>query len=107
MWKTSASLEEGSYCKDRFPTLPTVPWKSLARFPHFHSPDDDSLLQTYKQQTQGDISIVLPRGTFLLCYNTRLGERLRLRAQECILIGGRQQSCTLSHGAEAVQLVRR
>ncbi len=66
------SAKEGSHRNDRFPTLPTVPWKSLKRFPHSHSPDDDdSLLQTYKQQTQGDISIVLPRGTFLLCYNKR------------------------------------
>ena len=28
---------------NRFPTLPTVPWKSLKRFPHSHSPDDDTL----------------------------------------------------------------
>ncbi len=51
--ETSANSEKGSHRNDRFPTLPTVPWKSLKRFPHSHSPDDDTLLQTYKQQNQG------------------------------------------------------
>ena len=60
--------EERAGCEpqrnERFPTLPSVPWKSLTRFPHSHSPDDDdSLLQTRKTRghfycpTARDISI--------------------------------------------------
>ena len=52
-----SNSEEGSHLNDRFPTLPTVPWKSLTRFPHSHSPDDDTFSHTYKQQNQRDISI--------------------------------------------------
>ena len=48
--------EEGSHRNERFPSRPSVPWKSLERFPHSHSPDDGTLSQTYKQQNQGDIS---------------------------------------------------
>ena len=60
-----SNSEEGSHLNDRFPTLPTVPWKSLTRFPHSHSPDDDTFSHTYKQQNQRDISIALTPGTFL------------------------------------------
>ena len=60
-----SNSEEGSHLNDRFPTLPTVPWKSLTRFPHSHSPDDDTFSHTYKQQYQRDISIALTPGTFL------------------------------------------
>ena len=61
-----SNSEEGSHLNDRFPTLPTVPWKSLTRFPHSHSPDDDTFshyLQTtiptghFYRPNAGDISI--------------------------------------------------
>ena len=42
-WKTSANSAEGSHRNNTFPTLSTVPWKSLARFPHSHNSDDDAL----------------------------------------------------------------
>ena len=43
------------------------PLEIAAAIPTFPQPDDDDvLLQTYKQQNQGDISMALPRGTFLL-----------------------------------------
>ena len=39
----------GSRIRGWFSTLPTAPWKSLTRFPQFHSPnDDDPLLRTSK-----------------------------------------------------------
>ena len=60
-WKTSQESEQGGEGNERFPPLPTAPWKSLTRFPHFHSPDDDdSLLPTrghFYWATEGDISI--------------------------------------------------
>ena len=54
----------GARIRGWFSTLPTAPWKSLTRFPQFHSPDDDDpLLRTSKTRghfyraTEGDISI--------------------------------------------------
>ncbi len=45
--KTSSEGEQGSNRNERFPTLPTVAWKSLTRFLLSHSPDDDdSVLRT-------------------------------------------------------------
>jgi hypothetical protein len=38
----------------RFSTLPTAPWKSLLRFPHSHSPGDESYLSfTAKPEGRG------------------------------------------------------
>ncbi len=63
----------GARIRGWFSTLPTAPWKSLTRFPQFHSPDDDDpLLRTSKTRghfyraTEGDTSIELRKGTFLL-----------------------------------------
>ena len=40
----------GARIRGWFSTLPTAPWKSLTRFPQFHSPDDDDpLLRTSKR----------------------------------------------------------
>jgi hypothetical protein len=60
-WKTSRESEQGGEGNERSPPLPTAPWKSLTRFPHFHSPDDDdTLLRTrghFYRPARGDISI--------------------------------------------------
>ena len=61
-YKPAANADEGSHRNERFPALPTVPWKSLKRKPHSHSLDDaDSLFRTYEQNHQG---------TFLLGLDT-------------------------------------
>ena len=46
------------------------PLEIAGAIPTFPQPDDDdTLLQTYKQQNQGDTSTGLKRGTFLLGYD--------------------------------------
>ena len=42
------------------------PLEIAGAIPTFPQPDDDSLLQTYKPQNQGDTSTGLTQGTFLL-----------------------------------------
>ncbi len=47
------------------------PLEIAGAIPTFPQPyDDDTLLPTDNQQNQGDISIALPRGTFLLGLDT-------------------------------------
>ena len=60
--KTSSEGEQSSNRNERFPTLPTVAWKSLPRFPHFHSPDDDDSLVP----TRGHFYWALTRGSSTL-----------------------------------------
>ena len=60
--ETPAQSKPSSNAQRRgFPTLPTAPWKSLTRFPHSHSPDDDDFLLSTRGHfywaTEGDISI--------------------------------------------------
>ena len=40
------------------------PLEIAKAIPTFPQPDDDTLIHTYKQQNQGDISTGLPRGIF-------------------------------------------
>ena len=46
------------------------PLEIAGAIPTFPQPDDDSLLQTYKPQNQGDTSTGLTQGTFLLGLDT-------------------------------------
>ncbi len=59
-----AAAEPGSRSRGWFSTLPTAPWKSL-RDSHSSTAPTTTIL-SYEQKTQGDTSIELPRGTFLL-----------------------------------------
>ena len=61
-WKTSRESEQGRKGNERFPPLPTAPWKSPTRFLQFHSPDDDD-------------SLLPPRGHFY-CLLTEENEYL-------------------------------
>ena len=47
------------------------PLEIAGAIPTFPQPDDDSLLQTYKPQNQGDTSTGLTQGTFLLGLDSR------------------------------------
>ena len=58
----------GSRSGGWFSTLPTAPWKSLCDSHSSTAPTTTIL--SYEQETQGDTSIELPRGTFLLGVDT-------------------------------------
>ena len=60
------------------------PLEIAGAIPTFPQPDDDdTLLQTYKQQNQGDTSTGLKRGTFLLGYDRSSGLELTAGISEC------------------------
>ena len=52
------------------------PLEIAGAIPTFPQPDDDSLLQTYKPQNQGDTSTGLTQGTFLLGLDTEVRKAL-------------------------------
>ena len=59
------------------------PLEIAGAIPTFPQPDDDSLLQTYKPQNQGDTSTGLTQGTFLLGLDTRAARILTALFRTC------------------------
>ena len=55
------------------------PLEIAGAIPTFPQPDDDSLTQPTNNKTKGDISIALPRGTFLLPLDSAAGVGLTYR----------------------------
>ena len=64
-WKTYRESEAGREDNERFPPLPTAPWKSLRDY-HISTAPTNTIL-SYEP---GDISIALLPGTFLLPLDT-------------------------------------